>query len=335
MGFEVGALDDRVGVDFTHYRKKTLDAILNRQIAPSAGVPGTLPFNAGLIENWGTEVLLRGSPIRRENFGWETTLGIAINDSEVKSLGTPQAILDARPAGAPDFVPGGFAIKHQVGYPIGSYFEQRIVSAQLLPNGQPDLPNVLCDDAQGGTVVCAGPDLIYGNADDAPDVYLGRSLPKTELAFSNTFTFLRNFRVYVLVDRKAGFVKLDGNMRSRCEVFVRCRENFYPLEFDPRKIAGLRSNGAIIDYYINNSSFTKLREVSLSYTLPRVVTGWANFDRAVVTLAGRNLATWTKYPGLEPEAFFLGGTRGGNFGSFEQTTNPQLAQWVLGINLDW
>jgi TonB-linked SusC/RagA family outer membrane protein len=335
MGFEIGAFDDRVGLDFTHYRKKTLDAILDRQIAPSVGVPGTQPFNAGLIENWGTEILLRGSPIRRENFGWEASLGVAINDSEVKSLGTPQAILDARPPGAPDFVVGGFAIKHQVGYPIGAYFEQRVVSAQLLPSGLADVPNVLCDDAQGGSMVCAGPDLIYGNADDAPEVFLGRSLPKTEISFSNTFTFLRNFRVYVLVDRKAGFMKLDGNMRSRCQVFVRCRENFYPLEFDPRKIAGLQSNGNIIDYYINNSSFTKLREVSVSYTLPPVVTGWANFNRAVVTLAGRNLATWTKYPGLEPEAFFLGGTRGGNFGSFEQTTNPQLAQWVLGINLDW
>jgi TonB-linked SusC/RagA family outer membrane protein len=335
LGFDVGAFDDRIGLELTHYRKKTIDAILERQIPPSAGVPGTQPFNAGLIENWGTELLLRGSPIRRENFGWDASLGIALNSSEVKSLGTSQAILDSRPPGAPDFVVGGFAIKHQVGYPIGSYFEQRVVSAQLLPSGQADVANVLCDDGQGGTMVCAGPDLAYGNADDAPEVYLGRSLPDTEIAFSNTFTFLKNFRVFVLIDRKSGFKKLDGNMRSRCQVFVRCRENFYPLEFDAKKIAGLQSNGNIIDYYINNSSFTKLREVSVSYTLPPVMTEWANFNRAVVTLAGRNLATWTKYPGLEPEAFFLGGTRGGNFGSFEQTTNPQLAQWVLGINLDW
>lgn len=335
LGFDLGAFDDRLGLELTHYRKRTTDAILDRQVAPSVGIPGTQPFNAGLIEGWGTELLLRGSPYRAERFGWEASLGIAVNDSKVKSLGTPQAILDARPPGAPDFVVGGFAIKHQVGYPIGAYFEQRVVSAQLLPTGQADVANVLCDDAQGGTMTCAGPDLIYGNGDDAPEVYLGRSLPKTEISFSNTFTFAKNFRLFVLIDRKAGFKKIDGNMRSRCQIFVRCRENFYPLEFDPKKIAGLQSNGQIIDYYINNSSFTKLREVSISYTLPPALTDWANFQRAVVTLAGRNLATWTKYPGLEPEAFFLGGTRGGNFGSFEQTTNPQLAQWVLGINLDW
>jgi hypothetical protein len=74
--------------------------------------------------------------------------------------------------------------------------------------------------------------------------------------------------------------------------------------------------------------------VSVSYTLPAIGTRWG-LNRAVVTLAGRNLFTWTDYPGLEPEAFFLGGSRGGNFGQFEQTTNPQLTQWVLGVNVDW
>jgi hypothetical protein len=86
---------------------------------------------------------------------------------------------------------------------------------------------------------------------------------------------------------------------------------------------------------VNNSSYAKLREVSLSYTLPTINMRFLNVNRAVVTLAGRNLATWTNYPGLEPEAFFLGGTRGGNFGQFEQTTNPQLSQWVLGFNFGW
>lgn len=184
-------------------------------------------------------------------------------------------------------------------------------------------------------MICAGPDLVYGNADDAPEVFIGRSLPRTEIAFSNTFTLFKNFRVYVLLDSKQGFVKVDGNMRSRCQIFGRCRENFYPLEFDPQKIAGLQSNGQLVDYYLNNSTYTKLRELSFSYTLPPVATRWGGFSRAVLTLAGRNLFTWTDYPGLEPEAFFLGGSRGGNFGSFEQTTNPQLAQWVLGVNLDW
>ncbi|MFN2637035.1 MAG: SusC/RagA family TonB-linked outer membrane protein [Gemmatimonadaceae bacterium] len=335
-GFDLGAIDDRLGLEFTLYRKKTLDAILDRQIAPSLGLPNTQPFNAGEIRNWGTELMLRATPLIRDSFKWDMGFGWATNDSKVESLGTSQAILDLRKAsGTPDFVVGGFAIKHQVGYPIGSYFEQRVVSAVILPNGKADVANVLCDNGKGGTMICAGPDLVYNTADDAPDVFLGRSLPRKEGSFSNTLTFFNRIRLYGLLDFKGDFFKIDGNMRSRCAIFGRCRENFYPLEFDPKKIAGLQSNGQLIDYYINNSGYTKLREVSISYMLPAINTRFARFNRAVVTLAGRNLHTWTNYPGLEPEAFFLGGTRGGNFGQFEQTTNPQLAQWVLGLNLDW
>ena len=55
----------------------------------------------------------------------------------------------------------------------------------------------------------------------------------------------------------------------------------------------------------------------------------------MIGLAGRNLHTWTSYPGLDPEAFFLGGTRGGNFSLFDQTTNPQATQWVVSLNLGW
>jgi hypothetical protein len=336
LGFDLGALNDRVGVEFSWYNKNTTDAILNRQIAPSIGIPNTQPFNAGKIRNSGMEFMLRTTPIQRDAIEWDMTFGIATNDSEVEDLGTPQAILDLRKAsGTPDFVVGGTFIKHQVGHPIGAYFEQRVVSAKLLPNGNPDVANVLCDNGKGGTMICAGPDLIYNNADDAPDVFLGKSSPGTEGAFSNTLTLFKRFRVYGLVDFKRDFVKVNGNFRARCAIFGRCRENFYPLEFDPKTIAGLRSNGQLVDYYINNSSYAKLREVSFSYTLPSVATRWARFNRAVVTLAGRNLATWTDFPGLEPEAFFLGGSRGGQFGQFEQTTNPQLTSWVLGVNLDW
>jgi TonB-linked SusC/RagA family outer membrane protein len=336
FGFDLGAFDDRLGFEVTHYRKKTVDAILDRQVAPSLGIPNTQPFNAGAIRNWGTELLVRGTPIRRDNFDWDLTFGWAMNDSEIESLGTPQAILDLRAqSGTPDFVTGGFAIRHQVGRPIGSYFEQRVVSAALLPTGRADSTRVLCDNGRGGTMVCAGPDLRYGTADDAPDVYLGRSIPRFEGSVSSTFTIFKDLRVYGLLDFKTDFLKLDGNMRSRCAIFGRCRENFYPLEFDPKKIAGLQSNGQLVDYYINNSGYAKLREVSVSYTLPTISTRWATLNRAVITIAGRNLHTWTDYPGLEPEAFFLGGDRGGQYGQFEQTTNPQLRQWVVGLNVDW
>ena len=335
MGFDMGALDDRLGVELTWYRKRTLDGILDRQIPPSLGLPNTQPFNAGSIRNSGIEVMFRATPIMARAFEWDMTFGVATNDSEIEDLGTPQAILDLRKiSGTPDFVSSGGFIRHQVGYPIGSYFEQKIISAVILPNGQADRANVLCDNGKGGTMPCSGADLVYNTADDAPDVFLGRSLPGTEGAFTSTLTFFKKLRVYAMLDFKRDFLKIDGNFRARCFAFGRCFENFYPTLSDPIKAAGLQSSGQLVSHYIENSSYAKLRELSFSYTLPGVNSRFVRFNRAVVTLAGRNLATWTDYPGLEPEAFFLGGSRGG-FAQWEQNANPQLTSWVLGVNLDW
>src|SRR5256886_12256418 len=76
--------------------------------------------------------------------------------------------------------------------------------------------------------------------------------------------------------------------------------------------------GGIPDFYINDASFLKLRELSVSYNLPDPWARAIGASRATVSLAGRNLYTWTRYPVLEPEAMFLGGSRAGNFSASEQ-----------------
>jgi len=61
------------------------------------------------------------------------------------------------------------------------------------------------------------------------------------------------------------------------------------------------------------ASFLKLRELTVGYTLPEAWVTAVGASRVMVSVTGRNLLTWTRYPGLEPEAMFLGGSRGGNF----------------------
>jgi len=336
LGFDVGAFTDRLGAEFTWYRKRTTDAILARQIAGSIGVPGSQPFNAGSVRNSGVELLLRGAPITTPRFGWDMTFGLAKNDNEVEDLGTPQAILDLRRqtqcgndpnCKVADFVlasTGALPPRHQVGFPVGSYFNKRIVSADLTPAGT--ATNVMCDDNKGGAVACAS----------APFVYLGRTTPKYEGSFSNTFTLLRNIRISGLLDFKRDYVVVDGSQRFRCVINRRCREWYFPQEFDPKLIASLKGGtDALPDGYINDASYTKLREVAVQYTLPQSFNKFGKFSRAVLGVAGRNLFTWTDFPGLDPEAFFLGGSRGGGFALFNQTTNPQATQWVVNLSLAW
>jgi hypothetical protein len=99
-------------------------------------------------------------------------------------------------------------------------------------------------------------------------------------------------------------------------------------------VLGAQSGGAnYVSDLIKDASFVKLREVSVAYTLPQSFASAFRASGATISLAGRNLHTWTKYDGLDPEASFQGGSRG--FGQWEQDVTPQLMQFVTSIHLSF
>lgn len=327
LGFDASALNDRVSMEFTYYRKRTFDAILDRELAPSLGFsgapvasPGTQPFNAGQIFNAGTELLVRATPLKSDRVNWDASFSLATNGNRVVDLGTPGV----------SFVTAGTYGRHQVGAPVGAWFEQRVTGGTFDPTTKK--ATATCDDGNGGSMPCAGADGAFGTNDDAPNVYLGRSTPPTEGSFSSTFTFFSRFRVYGLVDWQSGWRKMNGNERIRCTISNTCRENYYPQEYDAARIAQIQSNRNLVDFLIQDASFAKLREVTFSFDAPEHFAQRLRASRASLSLSGHNLHTWTKYPGLEPEAMFLGGSRG-NFFAWEQTTLPQLTQWTASLSL--
>jgi hypothetical protein len=72
-----------------------------------------------------------------------------------------------------------------------------------------------------------------------------------------------------------------------------------------------------------------LREVSASYTLPDRFARYTRAGRAVITMAGRNLHTWTSYTGLDPESRASIGTAA----QFDQAITPSVAQFITTITL--
>jgi len=121
----------------------------------------------------------------------------------------------------------------------------------------------------------------------------------------------------------------------RCNLFSLCRENYYPSEFDAVTLAEVQGGTAYTYNLIKDASFSRFRELSVTYSLPERFAARAGASRASITVAGRNLALWTDYPGLEPEASFNGGTRGGAFGQWEQNVLPQLRQIVTTFNVSF
>jgi hypothetical protein len=332
VGFDMSAWQNRFGAEVTYYHKATVDAILDKVVAPSSGQAGTEPINIGGILNKGWELNLHGTPLRMQNVALDLTGQFSTNDNEVTDIGIPGQY----------FVVAGTFLRQQVGYPVDSWFEKRVVSATI--NRQTGaITNVMCSDTlpnsggkEGGTPrLCAGADGRYGTADDAPMVYLGRSVPPREFSFSGNLTLFNRLHIFSMMDVKNGQKKLDGNTRVRCGIFGRCQENFlstFAASVDSIRAAEANSSSNLVDFLVTKSNYARWRELTFTYDIPESIAAKAGANRASLAVSGRNLGLWTSYQGFEPEAMFLGGSRGGN-AAWEQTTLPQLRTWLVSLNL--
>jgi TonB-linked SusC/RagA family outer membrane protein len=313
LGFDMGAFNDRYGIEFTYFSGTTREAILERQAPPSAGFPGTQLFNAGRVDRNGLEALIRAQPIRRSWVNLDLTLSLSTNNYNIVSMGGNQRVSLSN------------VVQHVVNYAPGAWWDRRVVSADKDANGR--AINLQCDNGQGGVVACAS----------APRVFLGNSVPTNEGSFTAGLTLFKNLRLNSFVDWRGGYKKLDGNQRVRCNLFALCRENYFPrdAQYSAVDLAEIQGGTAFTYNLIQDASFVRFRELSASYTLPASVARALRASRASVTVAGRNLGLWTDFKGLDPEASFNGGTRGGAFGQWDQNVLPQLRQFVTTINLNF
>ena len=274
VGFEANFLRGLIGVDFTYYDKQMRDVLFSQTVAPSSGFRGVQQANLGRTKNTGIELGLTATPVRRTNFTWDSRISLATNKNKLVSFGDT-SVKQVQP-----FASYGSTQLLRPGSPIASYWGR-------FPLRNPD-----------GT-----PIFVNGVLQLTDTTYIGPSLPTRELAFSNTFSLFKNFSVYSLFDYKGGHYNYRGAELYRCASAQNCAilndPNTPATELPVYRIG----NGTTTPFglYIHKADFVKLRDVSVTYTLPARWAARAQASTMSVTLAGHNLALWSDYPGPDPE----------------------------------
>ena len=322
FGFDAGFFSDRVNFEFTRYAKQTRDALIARRLAPSIGATTTQLINLGRVDNKGYEYLVNLKPLDSERFKFDVTVNGSINDNKVVDLGegiTPII-----------FGLGGDTQRHQNGYPLGAYFARRIVSFNDL-NGDGIISRVNCP-TYGGVVnptVVGGPACEIVLTDTA--VYGGNPFGRTEVAISPSLTLFDRLNIRALFDHRGG-VTLNNSTE-----YFRCSTSGTICEGITVKSASLLEQAKAISTrmgtrggYFEDASFWKLRELSFTVTVPQRFANSLRAGSASITLAGRNLKTWTDYTGIDPE---LNVSSASNFNTAEFLTQPPVRYWVGRLNL--
>jgi len=304
-GFEASFIDSRVGLEVTYYRKTSNDLLIARPLPPSLGVTTTQFDNLGSSENHGWEVMLRSQIVDLPKAKFDVTATYAGNKTKLTDIGR-------LPTGdkIPPIVIG--TQRHVEGYPLGGYWDESVKFSDK--NGDGIITRVNCP---GQTQVAGGPacEMEIGALS-----YLGQPLPTREISISPRLQLFDWLQFTALIDHKGGYKVFNFTGRFRCN-FGNCQAAYDPKAslFDQAANLGQLMNTDAL--YVEDGTFTKLREVAATITMPRA---WANrlrTDNMTLTIAGRNLGLWTDYKGFDPE---VNSTPGSNFGTSDFLTQPPL-----------
>ena len=297
LGLDASLWENRAGVELTYYNQRTKDALMSINTPPSSGFLGNYLQNIGEIGNSGFELALFGSPVYTRNFAWDVRATLATNKNEMIRLGRDIITLGAFRA----------VQRHVDGYPLAGYWA---VDVERDASGQPILTN--------------------GAVTKTDTAFIGSSTPTREIGLTNTLTLFGNLRLYSFIDYKGGHYLWSAREWWRCFNQTICEYRNSPEYTDAERTA--YASGAERQF-IDNADFIKLREVSLTYSLPQALAARIGGRGASFTLSGRNLGIWTKYDlGSDPELNFAGDD---NFGRTDYMSVPMMRLLVASVTLNF
>ena len=316
LGIDGTFLNSRLTTELTYYNKVSKDALVEQVLPPSVGTGNTVRFvNVGEVRNRGFEALINARIIEQRAFGWDVTLNGSTNDNELVSLG-----------GLPNIVISS-TLQNREGYPLNGWWSRRLESWED-KDGNGIITNTGCGTTKANSTAAC--EIVVSDT----NVFNGYSSPRAEAAFTSGFDFLnRRLRLSAMLDYKGGHKVYNNTERIRCASRFNCAgliSRDASLYQQARTVLVREHASRSVAGFLEDGDFVRLREISLSYTAPASFVGrYLRGSNLVATAAVRNIGTiWTKYTGVDPEAF---GTTGDAPSSFQAFAPPTYLSFRLNL----
>lgn len=317
-GVDFGLFNNRVSGSIDVYKSNTYDMLLKQLLPKLTGFTDVFS-NMGKMQNTGVDLTLNTKNIVKDQFNWSSTLVFSRNKNKITEVyGNGKEDLGNR---------------WFIGQPIGviyDYTKVGIWQADEIASGA----NKGWDDAaQAGDLKLA--DLnADGKIDDGDRSVLGQTAPKWTAGLTNTFTY-KAFTLNVFINTVQGALRNNPQIGAASDEMGRrstpAALGYWTPENKSNEWRSLGNHSNVHGYgFPSNASFTRLKDVTLSYTMPQPLVEKIGVQGLTVYASGRNLYTWTNWLGWDPEARDIGR------GSTDDNINyPMVRTYVLGINLSF
>jgi outer membrane receptor protein involved in Fe transport len=340
LGADLRFLNNRVGLDVTVYQRKVQDNILPVAMPASSGYTAQI-LNIAELTNKGIEILLTGSVLQRGNLRWDVSLNWSKNVSRIDDLGGPDQITVGGLGGNALIARvGGPAFEIEGNAPLYDALGRLVVDGAGLPQVNPDqqvLGNTQYNWIGGvtnklsfkgvslsGTFDFRNGGLMYSRT--ASLGYFAGTTPATLYNDRRPFV-LPNSVVQVVDTNGDPVVDDDGN-----PVYV---ENTTAINDSDGQMQNYWSNGGteLGKAFLVSKSYVKLRELVLSYSLPKSILERTPFGNVDLSLIGRNLFLWVPSDNvfIDPEQTTFGTDIASEFG--EYGASPTTRSYGFNVRL--
>jgi len=320
-GLDFGLWSNRINGTIDAYVSKTSDLLLRRSVPQITGYQDVFA-NIGKTKNTGIEVTLNTRNIVNKDFTWSSTIVFASNKNKIEDLyGDGKDDLGNR-----------WFIGHPVGViydytKVGIWQEDEIAAGEHL-NWD---PTALAGDVKLADISGADgtPD---GKIDDNDRSILGQTDPKWTGGLTNTFTY-KNFSLSIFINTVQGQLRNNSQIGAASDELGRrngpAAIGYWTPENKSNEWRSLGNHSNSHGYgFPKDASYTRIKDVTLSYTLPSSATSKIGINALQLYLSGRNLYTFTDWLGWDPEA------RDDQRGSGDWSVNyPVVRSFIFGINL--
>lgn len=307
FGVDGNFFNNRLTVELTRYDKNSKDALVSRILPPSLGTGATARFeNLGHVRNWGWEMMITAQLLELESVRWDININGSMNDNELVDLG-----------GVPPIISSS-TLQQREGHPLNGWWSRRLISYQ---------------DKDGDGIIeynasAALSEIVVSDTTE----FHGYSMPKREYAATTGVElFNRRVRLAAMVDYKGGHLIYNNSERIRCLSRFNCSGLINPqssLFEQARTVMGREHPSRSVAGFFEEGDFLRFREASLTFSPDADWSArYLKSRNVVMTFAARNLGMlWTKYTGVDPEAF---GTTGDAPSSFQAFGPPSYFSFRL------
>ncbi|MBO9616893.1 MAG: TonB-dependent receptor [Dyadobacter sp.] len=320
IGADMQFLNSRISASLNYYWTRTYDLLLKQAIPNTNGFEEFLR-NVGQTMNQGLEIDLKTTNIQRGGFAWNTSIAFSFNRNKIVKLTGRDVNNDGR---EDDDIASGWFIGHPLlsnyDYVFDGIFQQGD-DLSLIPGAKPG--DIRFKDISGPDGVPDGKITpqdrkVISHAQPAFNMGLTNILSYRGLSLSTTFNV-----------RQGGYSRLD---------MMNPGTNFYdqanflnvpywtpdnPINTHPR----INYRNPLGYGFYESRSFVRFQDVSLSYNIPEKLLKTVKIGALQVYVSAKNLGTWTKWEGWDPE-FGGGGRSPGENG-------PLLKTFIAGLNISF